>query len=185
MAHGGKTPRDDSGHVRDVDEVFESADARMDFLNQRIREVLVGATPTIDDVILVYKLAQNQYVHETKPAGTGASNDIDKTFSRKGNVGNNKYLLSDGDIPSNQAGHVLNVGGTSITVSVSAKDNATGDIELFERVGAAFNSLLTISLAAIRKKTQTFSVTTAQGDEIAAKVTSGSFKEPVLSFRIH
>ena len=104
------------------------------------------------------------------------------TWGKSGNLTSNTYLLND-TVPSN-----LTPRGVSLTSVVLSKIYVKGEIGLtytttlaVERwTGAAFVEIATISLAAQRTKSQSYTVSLPDEPEIAVKIKSGSIKNPVV-----
>ena len=110
---------------------------------------------------------------------SGASPGL--TWGRFGNIPVNSYLLND-SVPSNTSGRIVPVTGAVVEIFVSCEENATVDFTIQKRSGSTFTDFLTISLTAQRIKTQSYTTsnTVTKGEELAAYVSSGSAKNPVI-----
>jgi hypothetical protein len=111
--------------------------------------------------------------------GTGASPGFN--FGRSGNVSSGAYLNNE-TVPSNITGRPVDLTDALITqISVSNQNSNTFEIAIEEHDGTTYTELATISLTAQRFKKQTYSVSITTGKELAAKVKSGSAKNPVVT----
>ena len=105
------------------------------------------------------------------------------SWGKSGNATNNTWLLND-TVPSNLAGRVVPVDGTIVKIFAACQNNTTGSIGIYSRSGATFTLLATITFSSQRFKVDTFDVDVDAEDELAARVTSGSFKNPVIGVSI-
>lgn len=112
--------------------------------------------------------------------GTGASPGF--SFGRSGNVSSGAYLSNE-SVPSNVTGRPVDLTNARITqVSVSNENVNTFTIELEEHDGTTFVSLGTFSVTSARSNKFTgLSISITSGKEIAAKISSGSAKNPVVT----
>lgn len=111
--------------------------------------------------------------------GTGASPGF--SFGRSGNVTSGSYLNNE-SVPSNVTGRPVDLDSSKITqISVSNELSNTFEIVIEEHDGTTYTELCTISLTAQRTKKQIYSVNVTSGKELAAKVKSGSCKNPVVT----
>jgi len=102
------------------------------------------------------------------------------SWARSGNTPTNTWL-SNGTVPSNQAGRIVPVDGEISDIYVANENINTFDISIYERTGAVFTLLATISVTATRTKTQHYTgISVDKGDELSARLTSGSAKNPVV-----
>lgn len=113
-------------------------------------------------------------------AGTGASPGF--SFGRSGNVAAGAYLQNE-TVPSNITGRPVDLtDGRIIQVSISNESANTFTIELEEHDGTTYTSLGTFSLTAERSKKFTgLNIAITAGKEIAAKVSAGSAKNPIVT----
>lgn len=111
--------------------------------------------------------------------GTGASPGF--SFGRSGNVTAGAYLNNE-SVPSNITGRPVDLDSSKITqISVSNETANTFEIAIEEHDGTTYTELAVISLVAQRSKKQTYSVNITSGKEVAAKVKSGSCKNPMVT----
>lgn len=106
------------------------------------------------------------------------------TWGKSGSV-SSAWLLND-SVPSNLAGRIVPVDGEIVEVFVANEDANTFTVSVYERSGASFVLILSISLTSQRTKIQSYTTSNAvdKGDELAVKVTSGSAKNPVVGLVI-
>ena len=103
------------------------------------------------------------------------------TWGKSGNNSSGTYLLND-TVPSNITGRVIPTSGVLYSLSVACEDSTTGDIKLQKRSGASFSDLATISLSSERVKTTYYTgVSISKDDELCMVISSGSFKNLVVS----
>lgn len=96
------------------------------------------------------------------------------TWTRAGNVTTGTWLQV-GVAPSNQASHVVDIDNPKIKkITVATTNTSTFDIEFYDRVGATFNLLHTVSVTGARKAEFDVNVTLTKGRELAVKLSSGS-----------
>lgn len=113
-------------------------------------------------------------------AGTGASPGF--SFGRSGNTPSGTYLQNE-TVPSNVTGRPIDLDtGKIIQIVVSNQNINTFTIEIEEHDGTTYTSLGTYSLVSERSKKFTgLSVNLTSGKELAAKVSSGSCKNPIVT----
>jgi len=105
------------------------------------------------------------------------------TWGASGNV-SNSWLVND-TVPSNKAGRIVPVDGEVTDIFFACELSTSGTITLYKRVGSTFNVLATLNVSSVRKLHTTVSgASVSIGDELAMKVTSGSFKNPVVGIVI-
>jgi hypothetical protein len=105
------------------------------------------------------------------------------TFGKASNVNADTFLLNE-NVVSSKAGRVVPVDGEIRVVYVACENAATFDVEILRRSGASFVLLATANVVAARTHTQTFAVAVSTGDEIAAKVVTGSARNVVVGVTI-
>ena len=105
------------------------------------------------------------------------------TFGKSGTV-KNTFLLCD-TVPSNLAGRIIPANGQITEIFGACEDVTSGVITVYKRVGAAFNPLTTLTFSSQRKDIEyKTDVNVSAGDEIAAAVTTGTFKNLVFGFQV-
>lgn len=112
--------------------------------------------------------------------GTGASPGF--SFGRSGNVSSGAYLQNE-SVPSNVTGRPVDLVDARVTqVSISNENSNTFTVELEEHDGTTYTSLGTFAVTAARSAKYTgISISVTSGKEIAAKISSGSCKNPVVT----
>jgi hypothetical protein len=102
------------------------------------------------------------------------------TWGRSGTTNAGAYLLND-TVPSNLAGRIVSLNAYIVEVFVANELANTFDVAIQRRTGlGTFTTLVTISLVSQRTKTQSVFVSVNDGDELAALVSSGAAKNPVV-----
>ena len=106
------------------------------------------------------------------------------TWGKSGNI-TNTWLLND-TVPSNLAGRIVPIDGYIAEAFAACEDPATGTFSIYKRSGATFTLITTLSFTSQRTGTQSYTTgtTVVKGDELAIKVTSGSFKNPIFGLVI-
>lgn len=113
-------------------------------------------------------------------AGTGASPGF--SFGRSGNVTSGAYLLNE-SVPSNITGRPIGLNNGRITsITISNENINTFTIKLEEHDGTTYTSLGTWTVTSARGDDfLNLNVSLTSGKEIAAKVNSGSCKNPIVT----
>ncbi len=116
----------------------------------------------------------------TSGGGTGVSPGF--SFGRSGNVSSGSYLQNE-SVPSNKTGRPVDLTDGRITqVSVSNETSNTFTVELEEHDGTTFTSLGTFSVTAARSdKFNGLNIPITSGEEISAKISAGSAKNPIVT----
>lgn len=114
--------------------------------------------------------------------GVGVSASPGFTWGRKGtqSAANLPYLLND-EVPSNKTGRLITFQNPVIRkVLVTNSTSNTYTITIQEHDGTTFTDLLSVAVAASRGVVVDVSVPMTSGKELAARVTGGSCKDPVV-----
>jgi len=115
---------------------------------------------------------------------------LNYTYSRKGHSDTNSFLKVGNKIPSNEAGFVSPITATKLIISASCEEITTGTVLVFvKKVGTNIHISGYGGLVFTNERTKyinipTMATTINPGDEIAVKVTSGSFENLVVHVRI-
>jgi len=123
-------------------------------------------------------------------ATASGANSFNYIFSRKGNSDTNSFLKVGNKIPSNEAGFICPITAHRVIISASCEELTTGTVLLYVK---KVNTTTHISgyggLVFTNERTKyidipTMTTTLNPGDEIAAKIVSGSFENLLLHVRI-
>jgi len=133
---------------------------------------------TAEDVQAAIEEAKNTAAPGASPAFS---------LGRSGNTPPGSWLLRVGGPPSNKTGIPIRAGSPKIIgISVGNEDVNTFDVEVYEHEGDEINLTLLTTVSVVAARTGTFSVNVSctQGRQLAAKITSGSAKNPGVDFEL-
>ena len=115
------------------------------------------------------------------PPTAGVSASPGFSFGKSGNTPSGTYLENE-TVPSNKTGRPIDLAGAVITqISIANETINTFDVELEEHDGVTYTSLGTFSVTAARStKYSNLNISITDGKELAAKISDGSAKNPII-----
>lgn len=111
----------------------------------------------------------------------GASSGF--VFGKNGTSPSGTWLINN-DVPSNQVGLpvAFDNGEVDRVIVRNSNDTATFDVEVYEHDGTTFTLVTTVSVSSARGNiAEGIGYSTTKGKELAAKVSSGSARNPKVS----